>query len=480
MPDLAQLSEAKRNLLQRYLHGGVKQSTSESVIGPRLGDEPAPLGPSQEQLILRETSGPGIAPLYNECIKIRMVGPLDVSLLQQSLCEIVRRHEAWRTSYRTKEGRLVQVTHPAEEVDLQTIDVSELPRELRDSEAEKNIGEIMRKPFDLRTGPLLSFRLIRITPTENWLFLITHLSIVDGVSAYQVFPRELAALYDAFSSGRSSPLAPLAVQFGDFAYWQRNWLQSEDASRQLRYWRGRLGDDLPTLEWPATRPRSVSQMFRGKLHTFTLPKKSRQAVVEISRREGVTKFATLTAAFAALMHRYTDQNDIVIGTPSPSGRKRAEVAGLLGYFLNPVALRFQIARDSNFHELTQQARGVILEAMSNDQVPIEMLAQELGLRRDGERNPFFRVAISLQPNVPDLPFDWTVTSMDVDSGGSPWDLYIAFIERPGEMLGRVQYAPEIFEAKAIVELVQDFTDLLEQICTDPAAAVLAMKSVEFN
>ncbi len=469
------LSEAKRKLLQSYLRGGRAPTfPAPRLITPRCSDEPAPLSLSQEQLLLRERSMPGIPPLYNECITLRISGPLDVPVLERSLTEIIRRHEIWRTSYETRNGRAVQVVHPApEEARLPVTDLRGLPGARQEEEVQQVIGEVVRQPFDLTNGPLLRARLVTLGRFENRLYLIAHLSIVDGVSAYQVFPSELAALYSGFASARPSPLPSPAIQFGDYASWQRQWLQGEELGKQVAYWRKQLAGEIPALRWPTDRLRPTNQTFHGAIRHFTLPKPLGKAVKELSHREAITLFMTLLAGFAALLHCYTQQDEIVVGTPSPAGRKRSEVAMLLGYFLNPVALRFDLTGDPTFRELLLQTQRLTLEAISNDDVPIEFLAQELKPKLDPSSNPFFTVGISLQPPMPQLDLDWTVTSMDIESGGAPWDLYIAFIDRPEGMMGRVQYNPDRFDYDTIVQMLRHYQRLLERECVcEPREAAL--------
>jgi hypothetical protein len=310
---------------------------------------------------------------------------------------------------------------------------------------------------------------------EYRLFLCAHLSIVDGVSVYQVFPSELAVLYNAYSSGRSSPLRNLAVQFGDYAYWQRQWLQGEELSRQVAYWSKQLAGELPVLNWPNDRDRPPKEMFRGTISPFSMPRQLGDAVKALSQKEGVTLFTTLLAAFATLLYCYTQQEDIIVGTLSPSGRKRTEVQKLLGYFLNPVAIRFDLTGNPTFRELLRQGQRLILEAISNDDVPLEFLAQELKIEPDPSRNLFFPVGISLQPPMPQLDLEWSVTSMDIESGGTPWDLYLAFIDRPGGMMGRVQFNTDLFEAETISRMLEHLQRLLERVSTDPAQHISEVK-----
>ena len=463
------LSEAKRKLLQSYVRG---ESTPRSLAGPQIcpsrGDEPAPLSLSQEQLLLREKSTPDIPALYNECITVRMSGPLDVRVLERSLTEIIRRHEIWRTSYEARDGRMLQIVHPAPtDFPLPVIDLRGLPAAKQEMEVQHHIGEAVRQRFDLTNGPLLRARLVTLGPFEHRLYIIAHLSIVDGVSVYQVFPSELAALYSGYTSAHPSPLPSPAIQFGDYASWQRQWLQGEELDKQVAYWRKQLAGEIPTLRWPIDRLPLTKRTFRGAIRPFVLSQPLGKAVKELSHREAVTQFMTLLAAFVALLHCYTQQDEIVVGTLSPAGRKRSEVTKLLGYFLNPVALRLDLTSNPTFRELLRQTQRLTLEAISNDDVPIEFLAQELKLKRDLSHNPFFNVAISLQPPMPALDLEWTVTSMDIEGSGSPWDLYIAFIDRPEQMMGRVQYNPDLFEGETISRMLQHYQRLLESVCASP-------------
>jgi hypothetical protein len=295
---------------------------------------------------------------------------------------------------------------------------------------------------------------------EYRLILCAHLSIVDGVSVYQVFPSELVALYKAFAAGCSTPFRSMAVQFGDYAYWQRQWLQGEEQASQLSYWRQQLAGELPMLAWPARRP--DRETFRGKIRPFVLPPQRNLEARALSHSQGVTLFMTIAATFAALLNRYARQEDLILGTLSPAGRKRSEVEGLLGYFLNPVALRFDLTGNPAFRDLLRQTQKLTLEAISNDDIPLEQVADEVGATA-----PLFTAAVSLQPPTPKLDLEWSVTSMDMDSGGSPWNLYLVFIDRPGSMIGRVQYNPDMFEEMTINRMLQDFQRLLENVCARP-------------
>jgi surfactin family lipopeptide synthetase A len=307
--------------------------------------------------------------------------------------------------------------------------------------------------------------------------VIAHLSIVDGISVYRLFPTELAKLYTAFSAGKPSPLPELPIQYADYAYWQRQWLRDDELASQLTYWRNQLAGDLPVLRWPADRPRPAVQTYRGAIRSFVLSQSLNDGLRQLSQREGVTLFTTLLASFASLIYCYTSQVDLVIGTPSTSGRKRSEFQALLGYFLNPVALRIDLQDDPSLRELLLRAQKVIAEAISYDDLPIEVLAKELRPKPDPGRNSFFTIAISLQPTVPDEATGWHVTSMDAESGGAPWDLYLAFINRGDGMIGRVQYNPDLFESLTISHMLRDLQSVMRTLVADPGQRISSLPLV---
>jgi hypothetical protein len=449
-------SAAKRNLLEKYLRGvGLGEIRT---IRRRPPGSVAPLTVSQEELYRRELRVPGIPPLYNECITLRMKGALDVVALEKSLNEIIRRHEAWRTTFETKAGQPVQIIHPPMPMHIPVVDVQALPESEREAAAVRLAGEDARRSFDMSRGPLLRPMLVRIDANEHGLFVNAHQIILDGVSAYQIFPSELAAFYKGFLAGTAASLPELPVQCADFACWQREWLNSA-AANQLDYWRTQLDGEMPGTAWPA-KPRPASRTFRGSIQSFSFGKPLSDHVRQLARQPSTTLFLVLVAGLATLLHRYTNQEEIVLGTLSPSGRKRSEVMGLLGYFLNPVALKLRFRNGMTFPELLLSAKTVLLEAMGNDDVPIERVAQELGVSDDASPSPFFTAAISLQPPVPNLDLDWNVTTMDVESGGSPWDFYLAFIDRPEWLMGRAQYNPDLFDKAAIESVLQDLQEVL--------------------
>jgi hypothetical protein len=255
----------------------------------------------------------------------------------------------------------------------------------------------------------------------------------------------------------------LKIQCADFAWWQRECLNGEEA-RQINYWREQLDNALPARGWPTEKPNSAARSCYGRIHPFAFSPQLSAHVREVSRRLNSTLFLVLLTGLASVIHRYERDGDVVLGTLSPSGRKQSEVMDLLGYFLNPVTLRLNCGAHTTFGELLLHARRVVSDAISNDDVPIELLTRALEGQDDSAPSPFFNVAVSLQPPTPDFGLPWSVTSMDVESGGSPWPLYLAFIDRPEGIIGRVQFNPDLFEIGTIKHLLHDLQLFFETIC----------------
>jgi pimeloyl-[acyl-carrier protein] synthase len=481
----SQDAETRTRVLAKYLSNRAGQSsTPETKITKRPAGTVIPLSLSQEEILRHETRVPATWPLYNECINLSMEGPLDVAILERSFAEIVRRHEIWRSTFETVDGQNVQKVQPAAATKFPILDVSSFAPAEREAEIERHIGAGVREPFQLQNGPLLRPTLVRLDDSHHRLYVVAHQIVLDGMSVYQIFASELAALYKAFLSGQPSPLQDLPFQYADFARWQREWMKGEE-SKQLGYWREQLRGKVSPLDWPKSdgareNGPSPSGNFHGALQLFSLPEDLSADLKQISRQENSTLFLTLLAAFAVLLHRYTDSKDLVVGTLSPSGRKRAEFLGLAGHFLNPVALRLNLEGDPTFRQLLAQAREVMCGAMGNDDVPIERIARELALDAESGQNPFFKVAISVQPPMPKLDFPWTVTTMDIDSGGSPWDFYLAFIEQPQGIIGRAQYNPQLLDSPAVTRVVRDFQNVLDVLLAGPGKRISQLDSVQLS
>jgi hypothetical protein len=463
------LSEAKQRLLEMQRSPGhfPPAASAASDLKCRAREIPAPLSLAQEQVWRLDQTAGKLAPLHNESITIHRRGPCDPALLQRSLAEIIRRHEIWRTTFETVGGRPIQIVHPAPAgFKLPVADLRTLSEGKLEKKALELATEDARKPFDLKQGPLFRAQLVTLDDADHRLYLTAHQSIVDGITVFDIFPSELTTLYESFSAGKPSPLPEPETQYADFACWQRRSLSGEAMETQLAYWQKQLAGELPILQWPNKGARPDQQTYRGAMHPFKLKSELAQSLKDLGRREGATLFMILLASLVSLLHRYTGQEDIIVGTLAPSGRQQMEFQRSLGYFLNPVALRANLSGDVEFGSLVRQMRDATLGALSNDDVPLEVIAERLQVRPDPSRHPLFTVALSIAPDVPQLPPGWSMTYMDVESGGARWDLYLELSDRAEGLLGRAQYNPDLFTTATITQTVEDFRLLLEQVAAD--------------
>ena len=407
------------------------------------------------------------SPVYNVPVVFRLRGLLDVAALEHSLNEIVRRHKALRTTFATVDGRLIQVVAPVLSLTLPVVGLCEVPETEREASARQLLTEEVRRPFDLAHGPLLRATLLRLDAEEHVLLLMMHHIVSDDWSI-KVFNQELAVLYEAFSAGKPSPLPELPIQYADFAVWQRQWLQGEVLEEQLSYWKQQLGGSLPVLELPTDRPRPAVQTFEGAIQSFVLSSDLTNALKALSRREGVTLFMTLLAAFRTLLYRYTGQWDILVGSPI-ANRNRAEIERLIGFFVNTLVLRIDLSGNPTFRELLCRVREVTLEAYAHQDLPFEKLVEELQPERDMSRNPLFQVVFALQNvlvEAPALP-GLTVSPVEVHNGTAKFDLTLELWERPEGFCGRLEYDTGLFDATTISRLLGNFQTLLEGIVANP-------------
>ena len=442
-----------------------------AAIGPRPPGAAAPLSFAQQQIWLHAQLASGL-PLYNEALTIRRRGGLDVEVLEMALTEIVRRHEAWRTTFGVEDGQPVQVVQPPFAVRVPVIDLTAMAAAAREREAVRLATEDARRPFSLTGGPLLRALVVRLAPDDHRLFLTVHHIAIDGVSIYRVLLPELAALYEAFVTGRPSPLPEPTVQYADFALWQRGRLESQAPAESLAYWRQRLRG-IPELALPLDHRRPAVQRFAGARHRLALSPALTTSVRALARRERTSVFMILLGAFEALLHRLTGQDDLVLGTVS-AGRARPETERLLGFFANPIPLRADLGGDPTVGELLGRVRDATLEDLAHDDVPFELLVRELGVEHDASRNPLFQVTFSLEAPRAPLPGGWDAGHLDVDTGTSKFDLYLELDELPDAIVGRIVYRTDLFEAATIERLARRYERVLEATVADPGLRLSAM------
>ncbi|HEU0077185.1 MAG TPA: condensation domain-containing protein, partial [Longimicrobiaceae bacterium] len=409
-----------------------------------------------------EQLAPG-TPAYNVPALVRLAGTLDAEALRRSLEEVVRRHEGIRTRFAPADGEPVQAVAPAGPLALPVEDVA------GEDEARRVFADEARRPFDLAGEALFRFRLLRVAADEHVLLLVVHHAVADGWSMGVLF-REIAALYPAFAEGRPSPLPEPALQYADFALWQRGWMRGEVLDRQLAFWRERLAGAPPVLDLPTDFPRPAAQSFRGAVHRFVLPQALAERVHALARREGATPFMALLAAFQALLARYARQDEVVVGSPI-AGRTRVEVEGTIGNFVNALPLRADLSDDPSFRALLGRVREATLGAYQHQDVPLERVVEELRIARDLARNPLFQAVFVLQ-NAPMERADLPGVGMRLelgDTGTAKFDLTLTLEETPDGLRGRLEYATDLFSTETAVRFAGHFGVLLDAAAADPDA-----------
>ena len=468
---LANISDAKRHLLQKYLRGEMDQAlTSSRAIACRRPETPPQLSFAQERLWFLDQLMPG-SPVFNVPIAVQLSNAIDCNALQKSVNEIVRRHQVFRTSFITVDGRPAPLVSSDLEAELDVVDLTSLRASERETESHRLTNDEALRPFDLARGPLIRTSLLKLSAQESIFLLTMHHIVSDGWSIVLFF-QELSALYQAFSNGKASPLSELPIQYTDYADWQREWLRGELLEQQLSYWRNQLGGELPVLELPADRPRPAVQTHPGGRVTLTLPAELTHAVSALSQRENATLFMTLLAAFKVLLQRYTGQDDIIVGSPI-ANRPRAETEKLIGFFLNNLALRTDLSGDPSFRELLWRVRNTALDAYAHQDVPFEKLIEELRPERDLSRTSIFQVYFNLFSFSDDIELPDGTTSSFVDAwlqsdeNLSKFDLTLYAGEDDRKIKLALVYNTDLFEHDRIVEMLEQFKSLLSQIVERP-------------
>jgi len=432
----------------------ISQNASENDV--RL-----PLSYAQERLWFLNQLEPQGA-VYNESKAFRLSGRLNAESLQRGLNQMVVRHNVLRTRFLSVDGIPIQVIHEQGGVELPCIDISGLSDSEKEAELRQILNKFLQRSFDLEKDWPIRAALIRLAEEEHVLFLVTHHIASDGWSSDILF-RELSALYEACSQGRASPLEALPIQYADYAVWQRDRLQGKVYEEQLGYWKKRL-EGISPLELPTDFPRSAVQGQAGRTAMFTIPPELTHELRNFSRRERVTLFMTLLAAFQILLYRYTGQTDIVVGTPT-AGRNQLEFEQLIGFFINMLVLRSDLSGNPMFKELLGQVKETALGAYSHQDMPFEKLVEELQPERSLSHNPLFQVMFQLR-NYPKRQLglgDLTIEEYEFESEIAKFDLSVGLREEKGGLCGTIEYKTELFELATIERMVLHYRNLLEGI-----------------
>jgi acyl carrier protein len=428
-----------------------------------------PLSFAQQRLWFIDQLGLGTV-AYNIAIAVSLEGELDVEVLERALDEIVRRHEILRTTFGVKNGQPAQFVASATSLRLPLVDLSSVADAEREVEARKIADEEAMRPFDLSKGPMLRTGLLRLNAGHHVLLFVMHHIVSDGWSM-NILTREVTALYQAFIEGQPSPLGELPIQYADYAAWQQRWLQAETLEEQLSYWRQQLVGAPPVLKLPTDRPRPPMMSFHGDMHLQVLPVALSDALRELNRKNNVTLFMTTLAAFNTLLHRLSGQDDIVLGTDI-ANRKRVEVEGLIGFFVNHLVIRTDLSGDPTFENLLARVREKTLGAYDHQDMPFEKLVESLRPDRNLSHTPLFQVLFVLENTPRGASAESGESNLGISLSGlnhstTKYDLTLLLKETSRGIAVTWSYSTDLFEAATIVRMAESFQTLLANIVAAP-------------
>lgn len=456
----AELSDRKAEIINFLV-----PATSQPLL-PTSRNGKLPLSFAQQRLWFLDQLHPH-NPAYNICGAVEIQGLLNVAALEQSLNEIIRRHEICRTTFQGVDGEPIQVIAPNFTLRLNQVDLSHLSKEHQQAEVTRLATQEAQQAFDLSTGFLLRTTLLQLNEVHYVLILNVHHIIFDAWSM-GVLIEELGALYEANSCDIKHTLPELPIQYVDFAIWQRQWLQGEVLITQLNYWKQKLSGDLPLLQLPSDFPRPSLPNFLGAKQQLTLPKTLTEALKKLSQQQGVTLFMLLLAAFKTLLYRYTGQEDLLVGTAT-AGRNQPELEPLIGCFVNTLVLRTNLSGNPTFLTLLKQVREVALEAYNYQDLPFEKLVEELQPERHLTHSPLFQVGFAFY-NAPRTELrlsNLTLSSQPIDNGTAKLDLTLSFKESEVGLTGCLEYKKELYDASTITRMLAHLLTLLEGIVANP-------------
>ncbi len=429
-----------------------------------------PTSSGQRRLWFLDQLKPGTS-AYNLPIALRIEGPLDEGALQKALQEIVSRHEILRTTFDQIENDPIQIVSPSFEFKLKRVDLSLFPAAQRESKANSLIEEEVQRAFDLRRGPLFRVTLYALAMNEHLLLLNMHHIVSDGWS-FSVILRELGTYYESFSTGKEPELGELPIQYADYAQWQQEYLSTADFRTKLDFWKEALAEAPQSLDLPIAKPRPRILSLKASTASLLLSEPLIRAVTELSRRQGTTLFMTLMAAFKILLHRYTNQQDIVVGSPV-ANRNLPEVEDLVGFLVNTLLFRTKLSGELSFNEVLSRVREGCLRAYAYQDVPFEKIVEEFNPDRKLNRNPFFQTLFIyqkafIQPiRIQGISF----TPFRIDRKGTQTDLTFFLVEREEGMRLSCEYSTDLFDAPSINRLLAHYQTLLQSIVTKPQAAI---------
>jgi amino acid adenylation domain-containing protein len=461
------LALEKRRLLQDWLEKeGIRSKSSAITSAARKTLSDLPLSFAQQRLWLLDQLEPG-SPFYNLPHPVRLTDKLDVAALEAGLNKVALRHESLRTTFHEVNGKPVQRIAETADLKIAVTDLSHWSGAKQKEEAQRLATEEARTPFDLQRGPLLRVRLLRLSQEDHLLLLTMHHIVSDGWSL-SIFVREAAAFYEAALAGRAPALEPLPIQYADYALWQREQLEGGAFASGLEYWKRQFSGPIAALQLPADYPRPRIQKYRGVQRHLSLKKELAEACMALARREQITLFMFLLAAYKLLLSRYSGQEDIVVGSPI-ANRTRPEIEGLIGYFANTLALRTDLSGDPTVREMLQRVRETALGAYAHEDVPFEKLLEDLQVPRDPSRQPLFQAVFALQ-NLPPSAYalhNLTLSPIEVDTGTSKFDLTLIAQQNNAGLEFTLECNTDLFSPSTGNRLLQHLQNVLCGILENP-------------
>ncbi|HEY9800051.1 MAG TPA: condensation domain-containing protein, partial [Leptolyngbyaceae cyanobacterium] len=461
------LAKHKAEILSLLQNSNGKESDNQRPLVKVERTANLPLSFAQEQMWFLSQLDP-TNPSYNEPLPLRIHGAVNVAALEYSLNKIIQRHEVLRTNFVTVNEEPVQVIAENLTVSIPVVDLQHLPESEREITCQQLATQEVQRPFDLASSALIRATLFQLTPVESVLIFTMHHIIFDGWS-WGIFLPELETFYTAFVKGSSRELPELPIQYADFALWQRQGWEKPEIKSQLSYWQKQLQGAPALLELPSDRVRPNTQTFRGAHHKFALSTELNAALSSFSQQQGVTPFMTLLAAFNTLLYRYTGQTDICVGTVT-ANRDRPDLASLIGFFVNMLVLRTNIAGEPSFADLLSRVKEVTLGAYAHQDVPFEKLVEELHPVRDLSYTPLVQVMLTLynQQMMPQVKLDGsTVSYLAIESATAKFDLTLAFQYTPTGLEGVWEYNTDLFDASTIARMTEHLQIILAGAIAHP-------------
>lgn len=446
------------------------------ALKPAPDDNHLPLSYAQQRLWFLTQLMPG-SNAYNLPAEMALDGTVSIGTLEQSFSEVLRRHQALRTTFVLVGSQPVQRINPAPRFTLPLVDLNRLAAVERPIVAERLRQEVALRPFDLESGPLVRAALVRVDEQESLFLLNMHHIVTDGWST-GVLLHDVETIYFSYSKGQPSPLPELEVQYADYARWQRDWLQGEVLEEEVAFWRRQLEGAPTLLDLETDHPRQLLRSLKGAQHPVVFSETVSRWLREFHRQEGATLFMALMAGFHALLWRYTGQNDILVGTPI-AGRSRVELEPMIGFFVNMIPIRTSFTRCPTFRELVHQVRDSALAAYTHQELPFDKLVEELQPRRAPGRNPIFQAILAFQTAAPQTQLaKVTLPAGAPLSADVKFDLEVYLRDTPSGIRGSLVYSPELFEPAFISRMVYHFQQLFEKAMVEPDSELTTLSLLD--